>query len=204
LLPDGPTAAADVAQLREAALAARLQSFEAVPRAPVETAAVSHVVVDIAGNARFVDVERFFRQLGLLPRPIDVEALTLKATPEELVHLTAVVRFPYRSKKAPLPAPPVGARAPAGVPRPTLEALMRDHALAFAKSEGARVAAALATQPAAVPVRAGRRRARAARRVHGGRALRAVPGARADGRRAPEPRVGGPFRARASSGSRSS
>ena len=135
LLPDGPTAAADVAQLREAALAARLQSFEAVPRAPVETAAVSHVVVDIAGNARFVDVERFFRQLGLLPRPIDVEALTLKATPEELVHLTAVVRFPYRSKKAPLPPPPVGARAPAGVPRPTLETLMRDHALAFAKSE---------------------------------------------------------------------
>ena len=66
LLPDGPSAPADVAQLREAAQAARLQSFEAAPRAPVEATAIGHVVVDIAGNGRFADVERFFRQLALL------------------------------------------------------------------------------------------------------------------------------------------
>jgi hypothetical protein len=93
------------------------------------------VVVEVAANGRFADVEKFFRQIALLPRPIDVEALTLKATPEELVRLGAVVRFPFRSKKAPLPTPPLGARVPSGVPRPTADAYLRDHALALAKSE---------------------------------------------------------------------
>lgn len=135
LLPDGPTAASDVAALREVAQGVRLQGFEATPRPPIEPGPVGFVVVDLAGSGRFADVERFFRQLALLPRPIDVEALTLKATPEDLVRLSAVVRFPFRSRKAALPPPPLGARAPSGVPRPQAEALLRDHALALAKSE---------------------------------------------------------------------
>jgi hypothetical protein len=134
LLPDGPTAPADVTLLREMALGVRLQSFEATPRPPVEDGALGFVVVEVAGNGRFADVERFFRQLGLHARPIDVESVGLKATPEELVRMNAVVRFPFRPKNAPLPPPPSGARAPAGVPRPQADALLRDHALALAKS----------------------------------------------------------------------
>jgi hypothetical protein len=135
LLPDGPSSPADVATLREAADAARLQGFDALARPAQETGSVGFVVVDLQASGRFADVERFFRQVANHPRPIDVEALSLRATPEELVRMTANVRFPFRPQKAPLPAPPLGPRPTAGATRPQLEAFSRDQALALAKSE---------------------------------------------------------------------
>lgn len=135
LLPDGPTAASDVASLREIAQGVRLQGFEAMARPASESGAIGFVTVEVLGTARFADVERFFRQVARETRPIDVESLALKATPEELVRLSAVLRFPFRPKKAPLPPPPLGARAPSGVPKPQADAFLRDQAVALAKSE---------------------------------------------------------------------
>lgn len=134
LLPDAPTAASDVATLREMADAIRLQGLDAVARPPVETGTLGYVAVDLTAAGRYSDLDRFFRQIALHPRPIDVESLSLKATPEELVRVTAVVRFPFRPARARLPAAPQGARA-AGAPRASADAYLRDQALALAKSE---------------------------------------------------------------------
>lgn len=134
LLPDAPTPAADLATLRETAAATSL-SIEATLRTPVESHDLGFVVAEATGTGRFTDVDRFFRQLALHPRPIDVESLSLKATPDELVRLSTVVRFAFRPKKAPLPAPPLGPAPQGAVPKPQLQAFSRDQALALAKSE---------------------------------------------------------------------
>lgn len=135
LLPDGPTASNDVATLRELAQGLRLQGFDAAVRPLVEAGPVGFVVVEVTGSGRFADVERLFRQIAVQQRPIDVESLALKGTPEDLVRLAAVVRFPFRPPKAALPPAPLGARPPSGAPRPQADAFVRDQALALAKSE---------------------------------------------------------------------
>jgi len=136
ILPDGPNPAADVTTVRALATAARLSRLEIAARAPVEAGARGDVVLDVSATARFGDLDRFFRQAALSPRLIDVESLTLAASPDDLVRLTAVVRVPFRPTRAPIPPIPEGLRArPAGVPRPAAEAFLRDQALALAKSE---------------------------------------------------------------------
>jgi hypothetical protein len=136
ILPDGPTPGSDVAVVTEIAKAAHLGNFEAAPRPPVESGNRGEVVLDVSAVARFADAERFFRQAALHHRLIDVETMTLTATPEDVVRMTAVLRFPFRPVKAPLSPAPDGARARlVGVPRPMADAYVRDQALAVSKSE---------------------------------------------------------------------
>lgn len=135
LLPDGPTMAADQALLRELAQGARLRAFDVRARPPVESGGAGETVFEITAGGRFEEIERFFRQLALSHRLADVDALTLTGTPDA-IRLTALVRLPHRPQRAPLPAPPDGARAHlAGAPRPQADAFLRDQALAVAKSE---------------------------------------------------------------------
>jgi hypothetical protein len=137
ILPDGPNPAADAAVVKELAENAKLGSVEALARPPADSAASrADVIVDLTGMGRYAEVERFVRQAALSPRPIDVESLSIAATPEAVVKVTAVLRLPYRPARAPLPAPPDGTRARLqGVPKVQAEAYARDMALALAKSE---------------------------------------------------------------------
>jgi hypothetical protein len=136
ILPDGPQPAADVALVRSLAEGARLTALEIGARAPVESGSRGDVLVDVAAVGRFSDIDRFFRQVALSPRLLDVESFAMTATPESTLRLTAVLRVPYRPAKAPLPPPPDGARQRlTGAPRPQVESFVRDQALALAKSE---------------------------------------------------------------------
>jgi hypothetical protein len=133
-LPDGATAAQDAALVRGLAEAAHLTSVETAARPPSESGALGYAGVEITALGRYADVDRFFRQVALSPRLVDLESLSLDATPADVVKLKALLRFPYRPPRAPLPPPPQGLRAPA-VARPQAEAFLRDQALALAKSE---------------------------------------------------------------------
>jgi hypothetical protein len=136
ILPDGPTASADVLVVRDLAEAARLARVEVQPRPPVESGTRGEVVLDVTALGGFEGVDRFFQRLATSHRLADVESLTLTATTENVIQLAAVIRFPYWPARAPLPLPPESPRGrPAGVPRPTLDAFLRDQSLAFAKSD---------------------------------------------------------------------
>jgi hypothetical protein len=136
ILPDGPNPAQDAAVVRELAEAAHFGEVSINPRAPMETTARAAVLVDLAAVATFADVDRFFRQVALSPRLIDVESVALTPAGNDRVRLAGVVRLPYRPVKAPLPAPPDGLRAAMGnVPKPQAEAFLRDQALVVDKSE---------------------------------------------------------------------
>jgi hypothetical protein len=136
ILPDGPNPAADIALVRELATNVRLSRLEIAARPPAEAGARGDVILDLSGTGRFGDLDRFFRQVALSPRLIDVESLTLPSSPDDLVKLTTVLRLPYRPLRAPLPPVPDGLRGkPAGTPRPTAEAFVRDQGMALAKSE---------------------------------------------------------------------
>jgi hypothetical protein len=136
VLPDGPRPTADAALVNELARAASLTEADIQARAPLETGgARGHVLVDVKARGRYADIERFFRQVALSPRLVDVDALTLTATAGEQVALTAVVRLPYRPQNAPLPPAPEDIPRPAGMTRPQLAAYVRDQALSLAKSE---------------------------------------------------------------------
>jgi len=137
ILPDGPSAAADAALAREAADSVRLARVGVQARPPVESGRRGEVVLDFAALGGYGQINGFFRKLETSPRLVDVESLTLTATAEDLIRLTAVLRLPYWPPKAPLPAAPEAApgRTVVGVPRPTADAFLRDQALAFAKSE---------------------------------------------------------------------
>jgi len=136
ILPDGPTASADVLVVRDLAEAARLARVEIQPRPPVESGARGEVVLDLTALGGYEAVDRFFQRLAVSHRLADVESLSLTATSENVIQLAAVVRFPYWPVRAPLPSPPESPKGrPAGVPRPTLDAFLRDQALAFAKSD---------------------------------------------------------------------
>src|SRR5262245_35690868 len=136
ILPDGPSPLADVAHIRQLAEAAKVQRVEATGRAPVESGARGDVPVDVVGYGRFAEVDRFFRSVALSHRLLDVETLTLTATAEDVIRMTAVVHAPFRPLRAPLPAPPDTPRGrPTGVAKPIVETYYRDQALALAKSE---------------------------------------------------------------------
>ena len=135
ILPDGPTPTADQALVRELAEGAKLGRVSLLVRPPAEAGARGDVIVDVAAFGRFADVDRFFRQVALSARLIDVESLTLNATTEDVIKMAAVLRLPFRPAKTPLPAPPEVRTRPTGVPRPALDAYYRDQALALAKSD---------------------------------------------------------------------
>lgn len=137
MLPDGATPGPDVALLTEFARMAG-SSLDIRARAPLETTGEGNVPVDVAGNARFAEIDRFFRQIALSARLIDVESLTLAAAPGDMVRLTALLQFPYRPLRTPLPAPPEGLRTRlSDVTRPVADAYLRDQALALSKSDTA-------------------------------------------------------------------
>ena len=136
ILPDGPTPSADVLLLRDLAENARLARVEIQPRPPVESGARGEVVHDLTALGGYPEIDRFFQKVALSHRLVDVESLTLTATSENVIQLAAVLRFPYWPARAPLPPPPESSKGrPAGVPRPTLDAFLRDQSLAFAKSD---------------------------------------------------------------------
>jgi hypothetical protein len=136
ILPDGPTASADVLHVRDLAEAARLARVEVQPRAPFESGTRGDVALEVSALGGYVEVDRFFQKVAVSHRLVDVESLTLSATTEGVVQLSTVLRLPFWPARAPLPPPPETARGrPAGVPRPTLDAFLRDQALAYAKSE---------------------------------------------------------------------
>lgn len=134
ILPDGPNPASDLAVVKELARALKLASLELTPRPPLEIGHQGDVPVELVGVGRFEEIDRFFRQLALSHRLIDVESLTLTAEREDQVRFAALLRLPYRPLRAPLPAPPEGAR-PTGASRAEMEAFNHDLALALAKSE---------------------------------------------------------------------
>jgi len=137
ILPDGANPGSDVALVRELAEGARLSAVEALARPPIESAAAkADVVIDLAAAGRYADVDRFFRQVALSHRLIDVDGLALTAAPSGLVRLTAVLQLPYRPLRAPLPPPPEGTLARiSGVTRVQSDAYARDQALAAAKAD---------------------------------------------------------------------
>jgi hypothetical protein len=136
ILPDGPNPAQDAAVVRDLAEAAHLGELSVNPRPPMESANRAAVLVEVAAVASFADLDRFFRQVALSPRLVDVESVALTPASGDRVRLAGVVRLPYRPSKAPLPPPPDGLRAAIGnVPKPQAEAFLRDQALVVDKSE---------------------------------------------------------------------
>src|SRR5262249_59318793 len=69
ILPDAPNPNADVTLVNDLARAAAI-GLDVRARAPLETAATGDVPVDVVGNARFAEIDRFFRQIALSPRLI--------------------------------------------------------------------------------------------------------------------------------------
>jgi len=135
ILPDGPTASADVLLVRDAAEAVGLARVEIQPRAPSESGTRGEVALELGALADFGQLDRFFQRLAVSHRLVDVESVTLVATAEGPVQLTSVLRLPFWPARAPLPPPPELRTRPSGVPRPTLEAFLRDQALAYAKAD---------------------------------------------------------------------
>jgi hypothetical protein len=136
ILPDGPTPAADVLLVRDLAEGSRLAKVEVQPRPAVESGARGEIVLDVTAFGGYEEIDRFFQKVAVSPRLVDVESLSLTATSEGVIQLAAVVRFPYWPARAPLPPPPESPKGrPTGVPRPTLDAFLRDQSLAFAKSD---------------------------------------------------------------------
>lgn len=136
ILPDRADPPADAALVKQLAEGIEIAGLDAIARPPAESGTRGDVIVEVSGTARYADLERFFRQVALSPRLIDVESLTLTGTPGDLVRLAAVLRLPYRPAKTPLPAPPEGMRSRVGgLPRGIADAYLRDQALALAKTE---------------------------------------------------------------------
>jgi len=135
MLPDGANPNSDVALLNDLARAAGV-GFDIRARAPLERGADGDVPVDVTGTARFAEIDRFFRQVALSARLIDVETLNLSAGPGDGVRVAALLHFPYRPLRTPLPPPPEGLRTRLGeVARPVADQFLRDQALALSKSE---------------------------------------------------------------------
>ncbi|HEY8150904.1 MAG TPA: hypothetical protein VIK51_18500, partial [Vicinamibacteria bacterium] len=135
MLPDGAAPANDVTLLNDLARAAGV-GFDIRARAPLEKGTAGDVPVDVVGSARFAEIDRFFRQVALSARLIDVESLALSAGPGDSVRLTALLHFPYRPARTPLPPPPEGLRTRLSeVTRPVADQFLRDQALALAKSD---------------------------------------------------------------------
>src|SRR5687767_10801662 len=135
ILPDGPSPTSDQALVKELADGAHLTDVQVQAKAPLEAGARGHIPVDVSAQGRYEDVDRFFRQVALSQRLIDVETVLLTPTGGDRLKVNTVVSLPYRPARAPLPPPPDGAAALAQkTPRPQVEAFLRDQALAVAKA----------------------------------------------------------------------
>lgn len=136
ILPDGPNPASDAALVKDMAEGAKLTDVLITSRAPRETGPKGLVPIEVTAVGRFEEVERFFRQIVLSSRLVDVESLLITPADTDRVKFTTVVNLPYRPARAPLPPPPEGAAALAQkTPRPQVEQFLKDQALAVAKSE---------------------------------------------------------------------
>lgn len=136
ILPDGANPTGDAALVTELLKGARLASYEALARPPLESRNRGDVLVDVTATGRFGDLDRFFRQVALSPRLIDVETVTLAAAPGDMVKMTTLLHLPYRPAQATLPQPPEGLRVNLKeVARPQAQAFLRDQALSLAKAE---------------------------------------------------------------------
>jgi hypothetical protein len=136
ILPDGPTAAADVLVVRDVAEQAHLARVEVQPRAPFESGARGEQALELSALGDYKQVDRFYQRIALSHRLVDVESMTLTATGDDQIQLSTVLRFPFWPLRAPLPAPPESRSGrPTGIPKPTLDAYLRDQSLAFAKSD---------------------------------------------------------------------
>jgi hypothetical protein len=136
ILPDGANPTADAAVVTEMLKGARLSSYQALARPPLESGARGNVLVDVTATGRFGEVDRFFRLVALSHRLVDVESVALAAAPGDLVRLTALLHFPYRPTGAGLPPPPEGLRVNLKeVARPQAQAFLRDQSLSLAKAE---------------------------------------------------------------------
>jgi len=133
VLPDSPQPPTDVALVRELATASRLASLEVTARPPMESGARGWVPIDVSATARYDAIDRFFRQVALSPRLIDVEALTLAALPGHMVKLTATLNVPYRSTHAPVQRAPAHDFSAAATRE--ADAFAREQAVLAAKAE---------------------------------------------------------------------
>ena len=138
ILPDGRRAEADLALVHRLADEAALEQVTLSER-PDDgsdvTREVGHVAIEIQAQASYQQLERFFSQVALHHRLVDVERLSLQSTPDRDVHLSAQLRLPYRPEGTALPAPPQGLeRVLNGVPTAQTAAFQRHEALALAKS----------------------------------------------------------------------
>lgn len=121
--------------VRDAAEAVRLARVEVAARPPAESGARGELTLDLTALGDYMQIDRFFQRLAVSHRLVDVHSLTLNATGEDQVQLTAALRLPFWPLRAPLPPPPESRSRPAGVPRPAADAYLRDQAIAFAKSD---------------------------------------------------------------------
>ena len=135
ILPDGPVPSADTTHLRGLAEGARLGRVEIEARPPTQSGTRGEAAYDLTALGGYEEIDRLFRRTALSHRLIDVERLTLTSAAERVIKLSATLRFPFWPPSAPLPPPPESARRISGVPRPTLEAYLRDQSLALAKSD---------------------------------------------------------------------
>ncbi|HKZ30974.1 MAG TPA: type 4a pilus biogenesis protein PilO, partial [Vicinamibacteria bacterium] len=106
ILPDGPTAAADVLLVRDVAEAVHLARVEIAPRAPVESGTRGELVLDVTALGGYEEIDRFFQRLSVSHRLVDVQSVTLTATGEDQVQLASALRFPFWPARAPLPQAP--------------------------------------------------------------------------------------------------
>jgi hypothetical protein len=136
ILPDGPFPIADTRHLRSLAEGAHLSAVEIRARSPETSGTRGEIAYDLKALGGYGEIDRFFGQVALSHRLIDVESLTLNSTPESVVQLATTLRLPFWPSTAPLPRPPEDARGrPKGVPRPTLDAFRADQARTLAKTQ---------------------------------------------------------------------
>jgi hypothetical protein len=135
ILPDGPQAYSDVALVNGLARETNLTAAQVQARPPVSGTDHGEIVLDVSALGRYVEIDRFLRQVALSHRLVDLESLRLSATLHDTVSMACVLRLPYWPETAALPAPPDGAQAVVrGLPRGTAQAFLRGQALALGKS----------------------------------------------------------------------
>jgi hypothetical protein len=135
ILPDQPSPQGDIAHVREMAEFAHLGGLEITARPPLESGPRGWVPVDVVAVARYPEIDRFFRQVALSPRLVDVESVTLAAAPGRMVRLNASLHVPFRSARAVATRGPDGVHPQAAATRQETEAFLKEQAVVAAKSE---------------------------------------------------------------------
>jgi hypothetical protein len=135
ILPDGRHEARDVALVEALGASSGLPALQ-VSAQPVLAEEPRHVVLHAEGNATYSDIDRFFSQIALSHRLIDVAQLELRSGSGDLIAFETQLRIPYHQPgTALLAAPGVTRDLLRGVPVAIAEAFRRDEALALVKSQ---------------------------------------------------------------------